>query len=109
MTEMNDPILVITTFEHLDEAEKLARFLLEQHLVACARISGPGTGLYWWHGEIVQALEYQLSLKTDREHFAVVESMIKAKHPYETPEIIAVAIVAGSREYIDWMKAELRP
>jgi len=39
----------------------------------------------------------------------VVVSMIKAKHPYETPEIIAVAIVAGSREYIDWMKAELRP
>lgn len=106
---MNDPILVTTTFEHLDEAEKMARFLLEQRLVACARISGPGTGLYWWQGEIVQAMEFQLSLKTDREHFTVVEAMIKAKHPYETPEIVAVAIVTGSREYIDWMKAELRP
>lgn len=104
---MDSPILITTTFENLEEASGLAGLLLEKRLVACARISGSGKSLYWWQGAVAETVEYQLTLKTDRRLYPEIEALIKAKHSYETPEIIAVAIIAGSREYLDWMAGEL--
>lgn len=105
----DEPILLTTTFEDLDEANRLAVLLLDKRLVACARISGSGKSLYWWQGKVAEASEYQLTMKTFRRLFPKIEALIKAEHSYQTPEIVAIAIVAGSREYLEWMAGELRP
>lgn len=106
---MSEPIVVSTTLEEPGDAERLARLLLEKRLIACAQIFGPGKSLYWWQGEIAEASETLLTMKTDRQLLPVVEQLIKAEHPYQVPEIVVTAISGGSREYLDWLAGELRP
>ena len=104
---MNEPIIVSTTLEKREDAERLARLLLEQRLIACAQIFEPGQSLYWWQGGIVEATEILLTIKTDRSLFPRIERLIKAEHPYQVPEIIATAIICGSGEYLGWLEGEL--
>ncbi len=104
---MNEPIIVSTTLEKRGDAERLARLLLEKRLIACAQIFGPGQSLYWWQGEITEAPEILLAMKTDRSLFPRIEQLIKAEHPYQVPEIVATAIICGSRDYLGWLVGEL--
>lgn len=106
---MNEPIVVSTTLVEAGDAERLARLLLEKRLIACAQILGPGKSLYRWRGEIAEASEILLTMKTDRQLLPMVEQLIKAEHPYQVPEIVVTAISGGSREYLDWLAGELRP
>lgn len=106
---MNEPIVVSTTLVEAGDAERLARLLLEKRLIACAQILGPGKSLYRWRGEIAEAAEVLLTMKTDRQLLPMVEQLIKAEHPYQVPEIVVTAISGGSREYLDWLAGELRP
>jgi periplasmic divalent cation tolerance protein len=105
---MQQPLVITTTFEHLRDAERLARLLLEQRLVACAHVTAQGKSLYWWHGRICEAIEYEMRMKSSLELYPEIEALIRAEHPYQTPEIVATAIIAGSREYLQWMEGELR-
>ena len=104
---MNEPIIISTTFETRDDAENLARFLLEKRLIACAQISAPCQSLYWWQGQITKAAEILLTMKTDRSLYAKIEKIIKMKHPYIIPEIVVTAIVGISEEYLNWLNGEL--
>lgn len=105
---MTTPILITTTFENEQDAEKLARMLLAQRLVACARISAVGKSLYWWQGQICEAQEYELGLKSTLNLYPEIEALIRAEHPYQTPEIVATAFIAGSDAYLAWLEEELR-
>lgn len=105
---MTTPILITTTFENEQDAEKLARMLLTRRLVACARISAVGTSLYWWQGKISEAQEYELGLKSTLKLYPEIEALIRAEHPYQTPEIVATAYIAGSDAYLAWLEEELR-
>jgi periplasmic divalent cation tolerance protein len=102
------PLLITTTFEHPQDAEKIARMLLERRLAACAHIAHPGKSLYWWQGDICEATECVLQLKSSKELYPEVEALIRAEHPYQTPEIIATPVVAGSKGYLQWLEEELR-
>jgi periplasmic divalent cation tolerance protein len=102
------PILITTTFENEQDAEKLARMLLTRRLVACARISAVGTSLYWWQGQISEAQEYELGLKSTLKLYPEIEALIRAEHPYQTPEIVTTAFIAGSDAYLAWLEEELR-
>jgi periplasmic divalent cation tolerance protein len=104
---MKNPILISTSFEDREQAEKLLAILLQERLVACGQISGPVTSSYWWQGSITTAAEFVLSVKTIMGHYDSVESAIQINHPYEVPEIIAVAITHISDDYRDWMLQEL--
>lgn len=104
---MNEPIIVSTTLTERLDAERLARLLLEEKLIACAQILGPGQSLYWWQGKIEEASEIFLFLKTDRSLFKRVEQRIKAEHPYQVPEIVASPVIEGSADYLAWMRGEL--
>lgn len=104
---MNEPIIVSTTLTERLDAEHLARLLLEEKLIACAQILGPGQSLYWWQGKIEEASEIFLFLKTDRSLFKRVEQRIKAEHPYQVPEIVATPVIEGSADYLAWMRGEL--
>jgi len=100
-------IIVTTTTDKKEEAEKIAGLLVESQLAACVQITGPVTSKYRWKGRMDTAQEWQCIIKSRADFFDRIAAAIKAVHSYETPEILAVPIVAGSREYLDWMDEEL--
>jgi periplasmic divalent cation tolerance protein len=105
---MKNPLIVTTTFEERQQAEKLAAILLQERLIACGQISGPVTSSYWWKGALTTSTEFILSMKTTEEHYERLEKTIQAHHPYEVPEIVAVPIVHLSDDYKAWMQQELQ-
>jgi periplasmic divalent cation tolerance protein len=106
---MAEFIQIITTTEKKAEADRIARVLVEGGLAACVQIVGPIISTYSWQGQIETAEEWQCLIKTRADLFDLVEKSIKSVHTYETPEIIALPIRAGSREYLDWMAGLLPP
>ncbi|MGA9509751.1 MAG: divalent-cation tolerance protein CutA [Candidatus Sulfotelmatobacter sp.] len=105
---MTDFMLVVTTLDSEEAAEQLARSITGAHLAACVQIVGLIKSLYWWQGELEDAREWQLVIKTTSERLWALEAHIKGNHSYETPEITATEIPWGSREYLDWISAETR-
>jgi periplasmic divalent cation tolerance protein len=105
---MADFMQVVTTVDSEEAAERLARGITGARLAACVQIMGPIRSLYWWQGALDDAREWQLIIKTTMARLDELEAHIKANHSYETPEITATEIPWGSREYLDWIKAETR-
>lgn len=103
---MTDCIQVQTTFQRQIDAERLATALVERRLAACVQIIGPIQSTYRWQGKVETAEEWLCLIKTRRERHDEVERAIVELHPYQTPEIIAVPIAAGSPAYLDWVAAE---
>jgi periplasmic divalent cation tolerance protein len=104
---MPEYIQVVTTVKHRDEAARIGRALVEERLAACVQISGPITSTYRWRGQIETAEEWQCMAKSRRDLFEPIERTIRRLHSYETPEIIATPISAGSEAYLAWLDAEL--
>ncbi len=104
---MTDAIQVVTTASSRDEADRIARAVVEQRLAACAQISGPIESTYHWQGAIETSTEWRCTFKTLRSHYASVEAAIRQVHSYDEPEILATAVVAASAGYLDWLAAEL--
>ncbi len=100
---MNEFIQVFTTTERKEDAERAASVLLERRLAACVQIGGPIMSRYWWKERLETAEEWFCFIKTTRSLYAEVEEELKAVHPYETPEIIALPIVEGNPEYLFWV------
>lgn len=104
---MSDYLLVITTFSKRDEAEAAAADLVDRRLVACAQVAGPVLSVYRWQGKTERTEEATLSLKTRADRYAEVEAALLELHHYETPEIVAVPIVAGHEAYLNWIDDNL--
>ena len=104
-----DTLLVITNLPDRGSAAKLAHALLDQRLAACINILSPCRSLYRWKGAIEDAEEYPLLIKTTRSRYLELEAAIRAGHPYELPEIIAVHLSAGLPAYFEWVDAQTRP
>jgi periplasmic divalent cation tolerance protein len=104
---VNEFIQVLTTTETPEDARRIADELLQRRLAGCVQIRGPMESLYWWKGKIETSQEWLCLAKTSRSRYDELERVIKDIHPYETPEILAVPVVAGSREYLAWLDAEL--
>jgi len=103
---MEKYIQIITTTDRREEAENIAKRLVEKRLVSCAQILGPIKSIYWWKGNMEEAEEWMIFFKTKMELFKDVESSIKEIHSYEVPEIIAVPITGGSKDYFSWIEEE---
>ena len=101
-------IIVLVTVSSKQEGEKIAHFLLEKKLIACANIIGPVSSHFHWSGKIETAKEYVIILKSKQKLFGEICKAVKAMHSYEVPEIIALPIIEGSNEYLDWMRSCLR-
>jgi periplasmic divalent cation tolerance protein len=104
----NPAIIVLCTAPSEEVAERLARALLDARCAACVSITQRVRSIYRWKGAIEDAQEVQLLIKTHRERFADVERVVRANHPYEVPELLALPVVAGSADYLAWLAAELR-
>lgn len=94
--------LVLTTVSTAQQAETLARKIVEAGLGACVQIEAIRS-VYRWQGALCDEPEQRLSIKTRRARFEALERFIRANHGYETPEIVQVPITAGSAAYLQWM------
>jgi periplasmic divalent cation tolerance protein len=103
---MESFILVTTTTESKEEAKKIARHLVGEKLAACVQISGPITSTYHWKGKLETSEEWLCLIKTRESLYPEMEKAIKSLHSYETPEIVAMPIIKGSKEYLTWLDNE---
>ena len=101
----NDQIVVLMTAPNADEATQVAEMLVERKLAACVQILPPMTSIYVWKGEVQRENEILLVAKSTRAKFDELEEAVRAIHSYETPEIIALPIVAGSQSYLSWLSS----
>jgi periplasmic divalent cation tolerance protein len=99
---------VTTTTDSEEEARKLARAAVESRLAACGQVLSPITSVYWWQGEIEDAQEWMVFLKTTEERVQQLVERLRAEHSYDTPEIVAVPIVSGNPAYLEWISEETR-
>jgi periplasmic divalent cation tolerance protein len=105
---MTDKIVVLSTCASGDEAERLARLLLDGRLAACVSVIPAVRSFYHWKGAIESAGECLLLIKTSRKLFVDLCETLRKAHSYEVPETLAVPIVEGSAAYLEWMEQHLR-
>jgi len=103
-----ETLLVLTNLPDRASAERLAQSLVEARLAACVNILAPCRSVYRWKGAVESAEEHPVLLKTTRDRYHALEAAIRAGHPYELPEIIAVPLAEGYSAYLDWVAAETR-
>ncbi|HXG18870.1 MAG TPA: divalent-cation tolerance protein CutA [Methylomirabilota bacterium] len=103
---MTDAIVIFVTTGSEAEAETIAQALVESHLAACVNILSPIRSIYRWEGKIADDKEWLLLIKTHQDRFSAVEAQVKALHSYQTPEVIALPVVQGAEEYLQWLVAE---
>jgi len=96
-------ITILTTTPTRKIAKKITALLLGQKLAACVQIIGPMESHYRWQGKIKKAKEWLCIIKSTKRKLKRIEMTIKANHPYYVPQIIAIPILAGSKEYLDWV------
>lgn len=102
-------LLVITNLPERAAAERLADALIARRLAACINILAPCRSVYRWQGAVQHEEEHPVLIKTTRAAYAELEAQIRAHHPYELPEIVAVPIERGLPAYLDWVAAETAP
>jgi periplasmic divalent cation tolerance protein len=96
-------IVVIVTAPDMAVATKLARTLTDAKKAACVNILPGISSLYWWQGKLTEDNEVLLLVKTRAALFDEVAALVKSSHPYQVPEIIALPVLAGSAEYLNWL------
>lgn len=96
-------IVVFCTVPNKATAQKIARHLVEEKLAACCNIIPRLTSIYTWENKIQEDAEYLLLIKTQKMIFSRLEDRIKEMHPYSIPEIIALPIIQGNKEYLKWI------
>ncbi len=99
-------LIVRTSLDSKDAAQKIAESMVKERLAACCWVSGPIQSTYWWQGKLEQAEEWVCEFKTRKELYAELEQAIKAIHSYDEPEVVAIPVVEGSRSYLDWIVHE---
>jgi len=95
--------LVLVTAPDLKTARRLARAALSAKLIACANLVPKLESHYRWQGKIESSTEVLLILKTTSARLAALEQLVLARHPYDTPELLALPVSSGSRKYLDWL------
>ena len=99
-------LLVLTNLPNRAAAEQLADSLIEQRVAACINILAPCLSVFRWKNDVQHDEEHPMLIKTTAERYPALEAAIRAGHPYELPEIIAVPIERGFPAYLDWIAAE---
>jgi periplasmic divalent cation tolerance protein len=98
---------VVTTTDSQDEADRLARGIVETRLGACVHVV-PVTSVYRWQGTIARDEELRLVVKTTADRLEALIAYIRTHHSYDVPQVVATEIVAGSEDYLAWVRAETR-
>ncbi len=105
---MTQHIVVFVTAGSEAEAESIAKTLVEERLAACVNIISPVRSFYRWQGGIADDREWLLMIKTQADVFDALATRVRTLHSYEVPEVIALPILAGAQNYLDWIQRETR-
>ena len=105
---MSSARLAITTAGSREEAERIARTLVEERLAACVNILDNLRSVYRWQGAVESADELLLLMKTDQQHVESLRDRLTQLHSYELPEFLVLDIDDGNAAYLDWIAAGLR-
>lgn len=105
---MQQALLVLTNVPDEASAQAIASAVVEQRLAACVNVLPAVRSIYQWQGVVEQASEVTLLMKTTMARYADLEAAVKAAHPYEVPEIIAIAVAAGLPAYLEWIASETK-
>src|ERR1700737_4177423 len=101
--DANEGIVVFITTANSEEAARLAKMLVERRLAACVQILPEMESIYRWQGKVERQKEILLIAKTTNSRFAELERKVRAVHSFETPEIVALPLAAGSPPYLEWL------
>ncbi len=101
-------IVVLVTTSSGEEAHKIANALLAQRKAACVNIVPGVSSLFWWQGKLDSAQESLLLVKTEASKLGEIVTLVKEIHSYQVPEIIALPIVGGNQDYLQWLHEEVR-
>jgi periplasmic divalent cation tolerance protein len=105
---MTDKIVILSTCSTEEEAERLARLLVDAHLAACVSVIPQVRSFYHWKGAVETAGECLLLIKSSRELFDSVRALLETAHSYEVPELLALPVIEGAANYMNWLDANLR-
>lgn len=100
--------IVLTTTSDVEEAGRLGRTLVEEHLAACASVVPSVHSIYQWQGEVESSTESMVLLKTTQDKLAALEARLHELHSYQTPEFLVLPVEAGSQSYLAWLQNCLR-
>lgn len=106
---IDNVLIVLTNCPDTEVADRLARTLVEQKLAACVNRLPAVNSVYRWQGAVERAIEVPLLIKSTRERLPEIQEVIRALHPYEVPEIVAIPVVAGLPAYLRWVVDETQP
>ena len=105
--EQPDYIVVLVTANTTGEAQQISRLLLEQRQAACVNIIPEVDSRFWWEGKLDSAQESLLIIKTKASRLPVIINLVKRVHSNTVPEIIALPVVGGNQDYLDWIDKEV--
>ncbi len=107
MEEFAYTVLFITV-SNTEEAQQIANLLLNHKKAACVNIVPRVSSLFWWQNNIDSAQESLLMVKTKTSLLDGIVTLVKQIHSYDVPEIIALPIVGGNQDYLDWIGKEVK-
>jgi periplasmic divalent cation tolerance protein len=105
---MTEKIVVLSTCGSEEEAVRIAKRLVEERLAACVNLIPRIRSIYRWEGKVEDATEWMLLIKTSRDRYDALATVIGAAHSYELPEILALPVSGGSASYLAWLDSELK-
>ena len=107
MEELTYVALFITTAT-AEEAQRISNVLLGQRMVACVNIVPRVSSFFWWQGKLDSAQESLLIIKTKASLLSEIVKLVREIHSYNVPEIIALPIVGGNQDYLEWIGKEVK-
>ena len=102
---MTDCSVILVTAGSREEGERIAEALVGEQLAACVNVIGPVHSIYRWDNAIQRDDEWLLIIKAPTTHFEALAARVRALHSYQTPEVIALPITAGSDAYLEWLRS----
>ncbi|MDT3252431.1 divalent cation tolerance protein CutA [Serratia sp. root2] len=103
-----EAVVILCTAPDEATAQDLAARVLGEKLAACATLLPGVTSLYYWEGKLEQEYEVQILFKSDRRHQDALLDTLKQHHPYQTPELLVLPVMAGDKDYLLWINASLK-
>lgn len=102
-----EAVVILCTVPDEASAQELAARVLGEKLAACATLLPGASSLYYWEGKLEQEYEVQMLFKSNRQHQDALLSYLKQHHPYQTPELLVLPVMAGDKDYLLWINASL--